>query len=223
MASDTIQELEEIYDIDKETISIDEHIERFQNEWLKFVNREITANYEKYFNLWLGMGIANRSFILKMEQLANKHFRGILSDESLTQFQVFVRLFQVAIRSFKASAKTCDLESILEFVKIFCEESFEEIDVWNSALFDNDICKLQPYRPEDLIEEPEPEIDTSDNYGFPSWIKISHSSNYKCSCEDDCDCDSDSDSEEKNDTSDSNENMKETEAEVESDKDNNEI
>lgn len=188
MASDTIQELEEIYDIDKDDDSFDEHLERFQNEWLKFVNREITSNYEKYFNLWLGMGIANRSFILKMEQLANKHFRGILSDESLTQFQVFVRLLQVAIRSFKASSTTCDLDSILEFVKIFCEESFEEIDVWNSPLFDNDICKLQPYRPEDLIEEPEPEADTSDNYGFPSWIKITQSSKYDCSCENDCYC-----------------------------------
>ncbi len=189
MATDTIQELEEIYDIDKEVDSFDDHLERFQKEWITFVNREITANYEKYFNLWLGMGIANRSFILKMEQLANKHFRGILSDESLTQFQVFVRLLQIAIRSFKASAKTCDLESILEFVKIFCEESFEEIDVWNSPLFDNDILKLKPYRPEDLVEESEPEVNTSDNYGFPSWITISHSSKYNCNCEDDCDCD----------------------------------
>jgi hypothetical protein len=194
MASDTIQELEEVYDIDKEVDSFDEHLERFQKEWLKFVNREITANYEKYFNLWLGMGIANRSFILKMEQLANKHFRGILSDESLTQFQVFVRLLQVAIRSFKASAKTCDLESILKFVEIFCEESFEEIDVWNSPLLDNDILSLKPYRPEDLVEEPEPELDTSDNYGFPSWIRISHSS--ENDGEDDCDCDNVSEEEE---------------------------
>jgi len=160
-------------------ISFDERLEAFEKEWIEFLKKEITANIQPYFHLWFSC-VANTKFILKMEKLANKHFCGILSKESLMRLQIFVKQLQYGVHAFIATTKKTELESLLLFVEAFSKESFEAMDHWNWPLTHQNMARLVPYRPEDLVEEEEPESDNSKNGGFPSWIHCStHDSDSK--------------------------------------------
>jgi hypothetical protein len=168
--------------------------EAFVNEWMAFLKKEITNNFEPWFHLWRGM-VANRLFLNKMEKLANKYFRGVLNGESLTRFFIYVKHLNYSITAFlKATRETKEtkLESILKFVESFSEESFEELECWNSILTNSNMNKLKPYRPEDFIEEPE--FDKEKNAGYPYWIRFSE-------CDENCSCgdnDSGDDSDDEN-------------------------
>lgn len=152
-------------------ISYHERLWAFEKEWKEFVKKEITENIEPWFHLWRGMGAAENSFFRKIHKLAKKHFRGILTDDILIRFQIFVKQLLFGITAFISANKKTELEPILDFVESFCEESFEEIDCWNCDLPQSNMDKLKPYREEDLIEEPP--FDKSKNNGYPSWIKFS--------------------------------------------------
>jgi hypothetical protein len=157
-------------------ISYQERQDAFEKEWIDFLKKEITSNIECNFHLWFTFA-ANESFILKMEKLANKHFRGILNKESLMRLQIYVKQLQYAIMGLQRATKTTNLEMILTFIETFTQESFEAMDHWNWPLTTQNMSKLMPYRSEDLVAEPE--LDRSMNEGLPSWIKLS-----KCDCED---------------------------------------
>jgi hypothetical protein len=168
----------------KIVFSFEERLEAFKNEWITFVKKEITENIEPWFHLWRGMGAANSSFLRKMEKLANKHFRGILNEDSIMRLQIFVKQLQYGITALISANKKTELEPILRYVETLSEESFEAIDQWNWPLVDQDMSRLQPYVPEDYIEEPE--FDKTKNDGYPAWIRMSTT---RCACED-SDCDS---------------------------------
>ncbi len=152
--------------------SYNERLDAFEKEWIEFLKKEITANIDTYFYVWLGMGAANMSFILKMEQLANKHFRGILTKDALLRLHIFVKQLKYGITAFLYASKMSkiELEPLLKFVEKFSKESFEAMSHWNWPLVYQDMRKLEPYRDEDFIEEPE--FDRANNGGFPSWIHI---------------------------------------------------
>lgn len=151
-------------------ISYQERQNAFEKEWVEFLKREITANIEPYFHLWFGWA-ANTKFISKMEKLANKHFRGILNKESLMRLHIFVKQLQYGIIALQRATKKTDLEMILKFVETFTDESFDAMEHWNWPLVHQNMSRLQPYLPEDLVEE-NLEFDQAKNGGFPSWIQV---------------------------------------------------
>lgn len=159
-------------------ISFEERLNAFEKEWVEFLKKEITANIQPWFHLWFRT-VANGKFILKMEKLANKHFRGILGKESLMRLQIFVKQLQYGIIALQSAVKKPELETILKFVEVFSNESFEAMEHWNWPLVHQNMARLTPYTEEDLKEEEE-DFDPTKNGGFPSWIKFSVG---ECDCE----------------------------------------
>jgi hypothetical protein len=139
-------------------ISFDNRLEAFEKEWVEFVKKQITKNITPYFNLWFGMK-ANRIFLIKMEKLAKKHFRGILKEESLTRLQIYVKHLQYGISGLIAATHSSELEPILKFVERFTSESFEAMEHWNWPLAHQNMDRLKPYRPEDSIDDDDEWID----------------------------------------------------------------
>ena len=159
-------------------VPFEERKEAFVNEWMAFLKKEITDNIEPWFHLWRGM-VANQVLMNKMQQLANKYFRGILDGESLTRFFIYVKHLEYGITAFIKATEEIKLESMLKFVESFSQESFESLDCWNSILTESNMAKLKPYRAEDFVEEPE--FDKEKNGGFPYWISFSE-------CDENCSC-----------------------------------
>jgi hypothetical protein len=167
-------------------ISFAERFEAFKEEWIEFIKKELTNNIEPWFYVWFSLGSANADFINKMRKLVNKHFRGIITDEAFTRLNIFVKHLQYGIMALRMAIKDCDLETHLKFVESFCKESFDHMSHWNWLLTDQDMSKLEPYREEDMIAEPE--FDKEKNGGYPSWIKFSvlkPGEKCDCGCEDD--------------------------------------
>lgn len=142
---------ENIYIIEDHGISYQERQDAFEAEWIAFLKTEITANFEGHFHLWFNIA-ANERFIMKMEKLANKHFRGILGKESLTRLQIFVKQLQYGVMALMKATRSTNLETILIFVETFSRESFEAMEHWNWVLVQKDMSRLLPYSDEDLVD-----------------------------------------------------------------------
>jgi hypothetical protein len=152
--------------------SFEDRRESFTEEWIAFIKKEISENFEPWFYMWLSMSGANSSFLCKMEKLANKHFRGILTRGALTRLQIFVKQLLYGITAFISATKGKELEPILLYVETFSKESFEALEHWCWPLTNAIMSKLQAYRPEDSIEEPLFDKEAKEaNGGFPSWIE----------------------------------------------------
>jgi hypothetical protein len=183
-----------IVSIPKYNITFQERIDALQKEWITFIKKEITNNIFPWIHLWCKLSNEHNLFLYRMEKLSKKHFCGILDEDSIICFQMFVKELKYGMTKIIASNKSIDLESILQFVESYSIKRFEKINDWNWSLANQDMSRLQPYTSDDFIEEPE--FDKTRNSGFPSWIYISIG-RCGCSCED-SDYDSDSDSETEN-------------------------
>jgi hypothetical protein len=168
--------------------TFEERLESFQTSYITFLKEQFTANF-KTIHLWRGIGQAQNSCVKKVQQLANKEFRGMLTRESLCHLDIalVVHLF-VAVRAFESAKKDHTLEELLTFLEAFIKESCEAMPGWNWILTRKDESLLQDYRDYDF-EEDEP---ATGKFGFPSWIKVCVG--------DDCDCCFDSESEEESES-----------------------
>jgi hypothetical protein len=129
----------------------------------------------------MGMGTANCTFLTKMNKLANKYFRGVLTDESLTRLNIYVKHLQYGMNALYVTLKTDEmtLPVLLKYAESFTKESFEHMDHWNWILTRGDEQKLIPFQERDLVVEEE--ITSEQNHGVPSWIHIGVGS-----CDSDC-------------------------------------
>lgn len=165
--------------------TLDERLKGFEEEWIAFLNKQITNNFGRYYHLWMGMGTANCTFLTKMNKLANKYFRGILTDESLTRLNIYVKHLQYGMTSLYVALNTDEmtLQILLKYVESFTKESFEHIGHWNWILTQGDETKLIPFQERDLVVEDD--ITPEQNHGFPPWIHIGIGS-CDSECEDEC-------------------------------------
>lgn len=181
--------------------SLKERLEGFQEEWLAFLRKQITDNFGRYYHLWMGIGSANRAFLVKMNKLANKYFRGVLTDESLTRLNIYVKHLQYGMTALYIALKENEmsLPIINEYVEAFTKESFEHMGHWNWVLTQGDETNLVPFQERDLVVEEERTAEQ--NHGFPPWIHVSIGGSDECSeCSDCSDCEYEEESSPKEDT-----------------------
>ncbi len=128
----------------------------FTDEWVAFLRKLYGFHlHQPRFHLWSGFGQANRCLLHKMERMANQFFRGVLTEESLSKFDIYVKQLQYVISAWFMIHQEVDNEQLLNFIDKYTRESFEHIDHWNWELTKGDDWKLVDFTENDLQPDPD--------------------------------------------------------------------
>jgi hypothetical protein len=129
-----------------------------------------------------------------MEQLANKHFRGMLTHNALCHLGIFVALLLDAVGTYSAIAENKGAEVAAAFAENLSRSALRDMESWNWHLTDRDARALQPFRPYDFEVDHREDAPALNEHGLPSWIKVTIGDH--CSC-----CDSGSEEQSDDDRS----------------------
>jgi hypothetical protein len=176
------------------TITYEEREKLFVDEWSTYIKKQITIHYEHHFHLWMALGGGKQALNKKMEQLANKHFRGMLTHNALCHLSIFVALLLDAVGTYSAIVDNKGAEVAAAFAEKFSRSALRDMESWNWHLTDRDARALQPFRAYDFEVDPREDEPALNEYGLPSWIKVTVGDH--CSC-----CDSGDDEESEDDRS----------------------
>ncbi len=127
----------------------------FTDEWVAFLRKLYGFHLSQpRFHLWRGFGQANRCLLHKMERMANQFFRGVLTEESLSRFDIYVKQLQYVVSAWFMVHKEIDTPLLLDFIDKYTRESFEHIDHWNWELTKGNDFKLVEFMEHDLQPDP---------------------------------------------------------------------
>lgn len=136
--------------------TIRKRLNAFTDEWVAFLRKLYGFHLNQpRFHLWRGFGQANRCLLHKMERMANQFFRGVLTEESLSKFVIYVKQLQYVVSAWFMTHKEVDNEKLLEFIDNYTRESFEHIDHWNWELTKGNDFKLVEFIEKDLQPDPD--------------------------------------------------------------------